>query len=594
MGRTVSQQDQTRAKRLETLRSSMAAAGFDGWIIGREDMYQGEEVPAGDERLAYLSGFTGSAGFAVVLGDRAGLFSDGRYSLQMPAQTNSADWDCNTIPDVTCEDWLKTAGLANGAIIAIDGRLVTVSGFRRFEKSVLAAGGTLVCHHENLLDQQWHDRPALPPAASWQMPIENAGKSLAEKSDDLAAHLDAKDCAAVLLTRVDSVNWLVNMRGGDLPCTPVNLCFALYHRETGLCLLGDQSRLQPVLTPDITVAPLTQLPAMLGDMGDGRLMIEAASLPKMLFEQIVASGVQTCEADCPLTIEKARKTPAELRGFRAAHQRDGVAMVEFLCWLDQAASTPFSSITESDLADKLLAFRRRQDGFLAPSFNTIAGSGPNGAIVHYRAIAGVDRELASDDLLLLDSGGHYRDGTTDITRTIAIGTPPKGAVAAYSHVLQSHIHLAMAKFPTGTNGKQLDAIARAPLWAAGLDFAHGTGHGVGHVLSVHEGPASISKRGDVALEAGMVLSNEPGYYQTGDWGIRIENLIVVTPAKQTGFLEFETITLCPLDRRLIDKTLLVADEIGWIDHYHRAVYEQLHPHLSPIAKSWLEAACRPL
>ena len=254
MGRTVSQQDQTRAKRLETLRSAMAAAGLDGWIIGREDMYQGEEVPAGDERLAYLSGFTGSAGFAVVLGDRAGLFSDGRYSLQMPAQTNSADWDCNTIPDVTCEDWLKTAGLANGAIIAIDGRLVTVSGFRRFEKSVLAAGGTLVCHHENLLDQQWHDRPALPPAASWQMPIENAGKSLAEKSDDLAAHLDAKDCAAVLLTRVDSVNWLVNMRGGDLPCTPVNLCFALYHRETGLCLLGDQSRLQPVLTPDIPLS----------------------------------------------------------------------------------------------------------------------------------------------------------------------------------------------------------------------------------------------------------------------------------------------------------------------------------------------------
>ena len=388
MGWTVSQQDQTRAKRLETLRSAMAAAGFDGWIIGREDMYQGEEVPAGDERLAYLSGFTGSAGFAVVLGDRAGLFSDGRYSLQMPAQTNSADWDCNTTPDVKCEDWLKTAGLASGAIIAIDGRLVTVAGFRRFEKSVLAAGGTLVCHHENLLDQQWHDRPALPPAASWQMPIENAGKSVAEKSDDLAAYLDAKGCAAVLLTRVDSVNWLVNMRGGDLPCTPVNLCFALYHRETGLCLLGDQSRLQPVLTPDITVAPLTQLPAMLGDMGDGRLMIEAASLPKMLFEQIVASGVQTCEADCPLTIEKARKTPAELRGFRAAHQRDGTAMVEFLCWLDQAISVPSASITESDLADKLLAFRQQQDGFLVPSFNPISGSGPNGAIVHYRAIEG--------------------------------------------------------------------------------------------------------------------------------------------------------------------------------------------------------------
>ena len=594
MGWTVSQQDEIRAKRLQLLREAMAAAGFDGWIIGREDMYQGEEVPSGDERLAYLSGFTGSAGFAVVLGDRAGLFSDGRYGLQMPAQTNAADWDCNISPDVTCEDWLKTAGLATGAVIAIDGRLVTVAGFRRFEKSVLAAGGTLVCHHENLLDLQWHDRPGLPPAASWQMPVENAGKSVAEKKDDLAAYLAAKACAAVLLTRVDSVNWLVNMRGGDLPCTPVNLCFAFYHGESGLCLLGDKSRLEPVLTPDITVAPLTQLPALLGNMGDGRLMIEAASLPKMLFDQIAASGVSIFEADCPLTIDKARKTPAELGGFRAAHQRDGVAMVEFLCWLDQALSVPSVTMTESELADKLLAFRQQQDGFLAPSFNTIAGSGPNGAIVHYRAIAGADRRLANNDLLLLDSGGHYRDGTTDITRTIAIGTPPAGAVAAYSHVLQSHIHLAMAKFPTGTNGKQLDAIARAPLWAAGLDFAHGTGHGVGHVLSVHEGPASISKRGEVALEAGMVLSNEPGYYQTGDWGIRIENLIVVTPAKQTGFLEFETITLCPLDRRLIDKTRLDAGEIDWVDRYHRAVYEQLHPHLSPMAKSWLEAACRQL
>ena len=594
MGWTVSQQDKTRSKRLQLLREAMAAAEFDGWIIGREDMYQGEEVPSGDERLAYLSGFTGSAGFAVVLGDRAGLFSDGRYGLQMPAQTNAADWDCNISPDVTCEDWLKTVGLATGAVIAIDGRLVTVAGFRRFEKSVLAAGGTLVCHHENLLDLQWRDRPALPPAASWQMPVENAGKSVAEKKDDLAAYLGAKACAAVLLTRVDSVNWLVNMRGGDLPCTPVNLCFALYHRESGLCLLGDKSRLQPVLTPDITVASLTQLPALLGDMGDGRLMIEAASLPKMLFDQITASGVSIFEADCPLTIEKARKTPAELGGFRAAHRRDGVAMVEFLCWLDQALSVPSVTMTESELADKLLAFRQQQDGFLAPSFNTIAGSGPNGAIVHYRAIAGADRRLANNDLLLLDSGGHYRDGTTDITRTIAIGTPPAGAVATYSHVLQSHIHLAMAKFPTGTNGKQLDAIARAPLWAAGLDFAHGTGHGVGHVLSVHEGPASISKRGEVALEAGMVLSNEPGYYQTGDWGIRIENLIVVTPSKPTGFLEFETITLCPLDRQLIDKTRLDAAEIDWIDRYHRNIYAQLHPHLSPMAKSWLETACRQL
>ena len=592
MGRSVSQQDSKYSQRLKSLRAAMDAAGFYGWIIGREDMYQGEEVPAGDERLAYLSGFTGSAGFAVVLADSAGLFSDGRYSLQMAAQTDSADWQCRTLPEVTCEDWLKAAALPDGAVIGVDGRLITLAGFRRMERSVLVAGGKLVCHHENLLDPLWRDQPVMPPAASWQMPVENAGKTIAQKTDDLAAHLRAKDCDAVLLTRVDSVNWLVNMRGADLPCTPVNLCFALYHGKTGLCLLGDAARLRPVLPADINVAPLAELPELLADMGDGCLMIEPASLPKMLFEAIAASRVTTLETDCPLTIEKARKTAAELDGFRAAHRRDGVAMVEFLCWLDAAGAA--AGYAESDIAAKLLAFRQQQDGFLAPSFDTIAGSGPNGAIVHYRAIAGADRKLAADDLLLLDSGAHYRDGTTDITRTIAIGTPPDGAVQAYSHVLRSHIHLALAKFPTGTTGKQLDAIARAPLWAAEMDFAHGTGHGVGHVLSVHEGPASISKRGEVAIEVGMVLSNEPGYYQTGDWGIRIENLVVVTASKAGHFLQFETLTLCPLDRRLIDQSLLGRDEIDWIDDYHRNVYAQLHPHLSPAAQTWLDMACRPL
>ncbi|MGA0911557.1 MAG: aminopeptidase P family protein [Candidatus Puniceispirillaceae bacterium] len=590
----MSQQHETHNKRLKLLRAAIADAGLHGWIIGREDMYQGEEVPAGDERLAYLSGFTGSAGFAVVLADRAGLFSDGRYSLQMAAQTDPAIWQCCTLPDTTFEDWLKTVTLPEAAVIGVDGRLITVSLFRRMERAVLAAGANLVCHGENLLDPLWPDQPAMPPAASWQMPVELAGRAVADKINDLAAQLNAKDCDAVLLTRVDTVNWLVNMRGADLPCTPVNLCFAFYHRQAGLCLFGDSARLTPVIGSDISVAPLGELPERLGKLGEGRLMIDPDSLPRMLFDQIVVSGVKTLETDCPLTATKACKTPAELDGFRAAHRRDGVAMVEFLCWLDQAVAASPATYSETEIAARLRAFRHQQDAFLAPSFDTIAGSGPNGAIVHYRAIAGADRRLAADDVLLLDSGAHYRDGTTDITRTIAIGNPPVGAVSAYSHVLRSHIHLAMAKFPVGTIGSQLDAIARAPLWSAQLDFAHGTGHGVGHVLSVHEGPASISKRGKVALEPGMVMSNEPGYYKTGDWGIRIENLVVVTASSAAQFLEFETITLCPLDRRLIDKSLLSAPEIAWVDAYHRDVYAQLHPALSSAAETWLAAACRPL
>ena len=585
---------ENRSKRLADLRQLIVSSDFDGWIIGREDMYQGEEVPPGEERLAYLSGFTGSAGFAVVLGEKAGLFSDGRYSLQMETQTNMDDWQCNTISIVDFEDWLKAEQLNGGFTIGIDGRLVSVSGFERFERAVLAAGGKLVSHSENLLDKLWPNRPQIPHRAVWQIPQKSAGKSVAEKLDELGKQLQDFDCEAILITRAESVNWLANMRGADLPCTPIKLCFALFHRQIGLYIFGDDAELLPVLSDTVKAAPLANLPALLETIGESGLMIEAASLPKIIYEQILESGVKTTQTTCPITRAKACKNEAELKGFRAAHRRDGVAMVQFLCWLDQEIQVPGAAFFESEIAAKLQEFRQQQIGFLTPSFNTIAGSGPNGAIVHYRATAGKDRQLKANDILLLDSGAHYECGTTDITRTIITGTPPDGTITAFTHVLRAHIRLAQAKFPKGTTGQQLDAIARAPLWAAEMDFAHGVGHGVGHVLSVHEGPASISKRGKVALEAGMVLSNEPGYYQNGDWGIRIENLIVVNVAHNPGFLEFETITLCPFERRLIDKGLLNIDEISWINSYHREVSESLMPHLSGPAKKWLKAACCPL
>ncbi len=583
-----------RSQRLANLRQLMAKAGFDGWIIGRKDMYQGEEVPACEERLAYLSGFTGSAGFAIVLREIAGLFSDGRYSLQMEAQTSKSNWQCNTIPDVNFEGWLKAAQLPDGFKIGIDGWLVTVSDFERFEEGVGAAGGRLVSHCENLLDTLWRDRPALPPSATWQMSQKFSNKTVTQKLDDLGKQLEEKDCEAVLITRADSVNWLVNMRGGDLPFTPITLCFALFHRQRGLHIFGDETGLDSVLGDNIKATSLANLPTLLEKIGRGSLMIETTSLPKAMFEQISSSAVKTVKAACPIAKSKACKNDAELNGFRAAHRRDGAAMVEFLCWLDQEMQIPNAGFFESEIVTKLHAFRRQQKGFVAPSFNTIAGSGPNGAIVHYRAIAGEDRELLANDILLLDSGAHYNDGTTDITRTVTTGAPPDGAIAAFTHVLRAHISLAQARFPSGTTGQQLDAITRAPLWAVGMDFDHGTGHGVGHVLSVHEGPASISKQGAVALEAGMVLSNEPGYYQNGDWGIRIENLVVVNRVKGSDFLQFETISLCPFDRRLIDKALLNADEIRWVNSYHKAVLSALLPFLQGLARAWLEAACRPL
>ena len=590
------------ASRLAALRAALSAAGFAGWIVGREDMYQGEEVPAGDERLAFITGFTGSAGFAVVTADNAALFSDGRYSLQMAAQTNLVLWQSFTFTDDCLATWLAGLKMPNEARFGIDGRLVTIDGFQRFERAIMDAGGQLTNHSTNLIDEIWVDRPALGLATPWPITNDVAGKSMGEKLADLDGVLLANSCDAVLLTRADAVNWLINHRGYDLAFTPVVLCFAVYHRQHGLYLLDEADRLSALDGQGLMVRPLADLVTILENMSDAQLMIDPASLPHSLLALVSASGVHAVRKACPVTAMKACKNDSELAGFRAAHQRDGVALVEFLAWFGSSAAT---GLTESLVADKLEWFRRQQPDFVVPSFATIAGSGPNGAIVHYRALPGADRRLGKNDVLLLDSGVHYRDGTTDITRTIAIGVPPADAVAAYTTVLKAHIGLARALFPTGTTGQQLDAVTRAPLWAAKMDFAHGTGHGVGHVLSVHEGPVSISKRGDKPLKPGMVLSNEPGYYQAGAWGIRIENLVAVRLAERCGndakddvggdpFLCFETLTLCPFDRRLIDPTKLDPAERDWVNSYHQTVKSALADDCSPAARTWLAAACVPL
>ena len=580
------------ANRLQRFRQQLLQHQLDGFIIGREDMYQGEEVPPADERLAYISGFTGSAGFAMITAESAALFSDGRYSLQMQAQTGAADWHCHTLPNYGLDDWLGEHPI-DDQIIGIDPRLVTVTGFDRYDASISCAGGTLQMVESNPIDEIWQDQPDMPPPAAWRMDVALAGQSMADKLAALADHLRQENLQAVLLSRVDAVNWLVNMRGGDLPFTPVNLCFALFDCDNGLTLLGDGERLAPVIGQTINIAPLTYLASLLTPLAGKRLLVEPASLPKALASVIAASDADMVEENCPVTVMKARKNQTEIDGFHRAHQHDGVAMVRFLHWLERIRPADY---TESQIAEKLEQFRADHAEFLVPSFATIAGAGPNGAIVHYRAIAGADRRLANGDILLLDSGGHYHSGTTDITRTLLLGdaAPTADVKDAFTHVLRGHIALAMAHFETGATGQQLDGIARAPLWAAGLQFAHGTGHGVGHVLSVHEGPASISKRGGVPIEACMVLSNEPGYYLPGHYGIRLENLIAARPAADNGFICFDTLTLCPFDRRLIRADLLSASERGWLDDYHHTVLTVLSPLLSDDCQRWLSNACAPL
>jgi len=593
--------DISAADRLARLREILAARGLDGWYAGREDMFQGEEVPAAEERLAFLSGFTGSAGFALVLKDRAALFSDGRYTLQMAGQTDNELWRTFTLPEAGLAEFLADKAL-DGARIGVDPRLITVAGFERLARLCSAAGATLLAETDNPVDALWLGRRPPPPSSRpFRMPDRVAGASMADKLAELDQRLAGAGCEAVVISRADAVNWLVNIRGTDLANTPINLLFALYHRENGLILLGDRVRLAPVmegaLAHEVAVAPLSQFGELIdpraGYGGGARVMFDPDSLPKQLHAPLEEADIDLVAECCLVTAMKAVKNGAELDGTRRAHIEDGAVMARFLCWLESGAA---HGMRESEIAAHLLAMRRESPRFIAASFETICGSGPNGAIVHYRALAGQDSVLVRDSLLLLDSGAHYHDGTTDITRTVAVGAPTAAMIHGFTAVLRSHIAVAEARFPAGTTGQQIDALARAPMWSVGLDYAHGTGHGVGHVMQVHEGPASISKRGTVALETGMLLSNEPGYYRAGEWGIRTENLIAVTEGDAGGFMGFETITLCPIDRRLVGVSMLRAAERDWVNAYHARVLAMLAPELAghPDALTWLEAACSPL
>ena len=593
---TDSSNPQQAVAHIAQLRDSLRAAQLDGFIIPREDEYQGEYVPACNERLKWATGFGGSAGLAIILEKEAALFVDGRYTLQAGSQIDTSVIEVVHSAEQRPSDWLKQRQLTD-AKIAIDPRLHSLSAFRNFKAAVSQVGGSLVELATNPIDSLWQNRPAHPLGEISVQPADLAGTLIADKVRDLRGKLEAAGADRLIIAQPENIAWLLNIRGQDVPHTPFALSYAILHQSGEILWYIDSARLNDTVKAHIadvvTVVPPDNLETDLRSMAADAMMFDPTTTPAW-FASVLAGKL--IEVDDPIALPKARKNKAEIEGAEAAHLLDGVALCKFLYWISR--TSPEQNISEIDAVQKLEAFRAASGQLLDISFDTIAGSGPHGAIVHYRVTETSNRHLQAGDLFLLDSGGQYRGGTTDVTRTILIGdTPPADAVECFTTVLRGHIALAMAHFPAGTNGAQLDTLARAPLWEKGWDFDHGTGHGVGSYLSVHEGPHRISKGSTVPLEPGMIVSNEPGYYRANAFGIRIESLQYVMPAKSRGeraMLCFQVMTLAPIDRALIDASQLAPAEKNWLNTYHARVYDEISPHLSTDECAWLKAQCAPL
>jgi Xaa-Pro aminopeptidase len=592
-----------RARRLRLLRTRLAADGLDGFIVPRADEHQGEYVPMCGQRLAWLTGFTGSAGMAVVLKGCAAVFVDGRYTLQAGAQVDTEAYEIRHLIDEPPATWLESAA-KTGEVIGYDPWLHTPQEVERLRTGVERAGATLRAVDKNPLDAVWLGRPATPLAPVFPQPDGFAGESAGDKRARIGKSLVDNGAAATVLTMPESIAWLLNIRGGDVPHTPLPLSFAILKADGAVTLFIDRRKLTPGLERYLGNGVTIEAPVLLGPALDalarqGRVQVDPASAASWVFDRLAASGAQVIRAADPCMLPKACKNAVELDGTRAAHRRDGAAVTRFLAWLARTAA--LGDLKEIAASDRLEAFRKEGEYFRDLSFPTISGAGSNGAIVHYRATPESEKLLKPGMLYLLDSGAQYLDGTTDITRTIAIGKPSDEMRENFTRVLKGHIALARARFPKGTTGSQLDGFARRALWEAGLDYDHGTGHGVGSYLSVHEGPQRISKApNSQPLLPGMIISNEPGYYKTGGYGIRIENLIVVQAEEQlsreTGreMLSFETITLAPIDHNLVIAERLDYDEKLWFNAYHARVRETIGPLVDVETRTWLDAATAPL
>jgi Xaa-Pro aminopeptidase len=581
------------AQRLANLRGAFQKEQIDGFIVPRADEYQGEYVPACADRLRYLTGFTGSAGFAVVLKDRAGVFSDGRYTIQLKQQIDLAHFEAGDSTKITAAEWV--ARNAPDAVIGYDPRLHTPREIKAFADKGVATKAVST----NILDEVWERRPAAPDSAVELFPLSSAGESAREKLDRVAGVLKEKGVNSAIITLPDSIAWLLNIRGSDIPHIPVALSYGIVHEDGTFDWFIDPKRVPDAVTQSfgnrVSLIVPHDLEKSIAGLKGKKILIDERRSSVWFINHLKLSSIEYVDLKDPCIALKARKNSSEIASMKNAHERDGVAVTKFLAWLSiQDFET--SDINEIDIEKQLEAFRREANAYRDSSFDTIAGFGPNGAIVHYRATEETALTLRNGNLLLLDSGAQYADGTTDITRTIAIGQPTQEMKDRFTLVLKGHIALASAKFPVGTTGAQIDVLARTPLWQQELDFAHGTGHGVGCYLSVHEESASISPRGMDALEEGMILSNEPGYYKEGEYGIRIENLVLVKHdgvCADTGkqMLSFETLTYAPMDPALVSFEMLSDTDKEWLKSYHNAVQEKLSPHLSADEQAFLTKIC---
>lgn len=587
-------------ERIAMLRDVLAHEKLDGFLVPLADEYMNEYVPECAQRLAWLTGFTGSSGFAVVLKDKAAFFTDGRYTIQAEQQVGTANYELRHLTKNPLNEYLAQH-IKEGDKIAYDPTLHTRMGIERIKAVLQKNKAKLICVDKNLVDCIWQNKPAAPQAEIFVHDIKYAGETSASKRTRLAKELKEAGLDAFVLTSPPSIAWLLNVRGGDVENTPLPLSYAILHSNGSVDWFVNPAKLKPetrsVLSADATIQTPDDFAGAIKQLGTkkAKVRVDVHHTPARILDMlddagaVVDTGVDLCD------LPKSCKNKDELAGIKAAHIRDGLALTKFLCWL--AAQRP-GTVNEIAAENVLLEFRKTAPGFLYPSFPSISGAGPHGAIVHYRATKESNRILGNGELYLIDSGGQYFDGTTDVTRTIAIGTPTADMKKHFTLVLKGHIGLAQAVFPQGTHGGQLDILARQHLWAAGLDYDHGTGHGVGAFLGVHEGPQSISGRSTVPLRAGMVISNEPGYYLGGAYGIRIENLVFVKESdkKLDGkpMFEFETLTLAPLDVNLVDGALLTASEKTWLNAYHKTVFDTHAQHMNDQEKAWLKTTTAPL
>jgi Xaa-Pro aminopeptidase len=581
------------AERPALVRDRLAAAGVDGFILPRGDEHLGEYVPACAERLAWLTGFTGSAGLAILLRDAGAVFSDGRYVTQMADQVDDAIWQRRHVTLEPPSAWL--AEHAKGLKVGYDPKLMSESML----DIVRAPGVELVPLDANPIDAVWADRPAPPASRVTLQPDDLSGESSVSKRARLAGELKAAEEQAFVLCDTTSVAWLLNIRADDVPCTPVALAFAILHDDASVDVFIDRNRLDADVLASfgdsVRVHAPDHLELSLDALCHKTVRLDRATTPQWFAHRLETAAAHPKAGGDPCTLPKARKNAVEQEGARAAHALDSVALVRFLHWFERHGTGQH----ETALSAKLNAFRAQSPQYLGESFEAISGAGPNGAVIHYRAAEGRDRVLAENEIYLIDSGGQYRSGTTDVTRTLwsGPGLPGNDVREAYTRVLKGNIALSRARFPSGTTGHRLDTLARMALWQAGLDYDHGTGHGIGSYLSVHEGPCNISAvPRPVALEPGMIISNEPGFYRPGAFGMRIENLLLVRASSVAPekFLEFETLTFAPFARILIAPELLSPDEVQWIDAYHAQVQRHLAGTLEPDVAEWLARACAPL